>query len=150
LSARAARSGEDGFALVAALGAAMLLALIAYTVLASDRAAIADLEAQQTRARLEAAADAAVATAIEGLDAPAGRRWPIDGSSRTLDVDGQAVEVAVEDERGKIPLKSLTPDQARRLFKAAGASGGRLDQLTDSFLDWRDGARRPASRGSCP
>lgn len=138
----AGAGGDDGFALVAALGAAMLFALVAYAVLAADRGAIAALDAQLTRARLEAAADAGVATALEGLGAAPGRSWPIDGRRQSLLIDDLQVEVAVEDERGKVSLSALTPDQARRLFMAAGVAEPRLTPLTASVLNWQDAGQR--------
>lgn len=135
--------GEGGFALVAALGAALLFSLLAYAILAADRGDIAEVQAQLSRARMEAAADAGLATAVAGLGAPINRRWEIDRRHKTLIVDDVQVDVVVEDERGKAPLNSLRPEQARRLFQAAGVSGARLDLLTDNLLDWEDGARRP-------
>jgi general secretion pathway protein K len=139
---RVADQGEAGFALVAALGAAMLVALVAYTVLAADRAAIASLDAEQSRARLEAAADAGLALALQGLGASPSRRWPLDGRSRSFEVDGAAVSVLVEDERGKIALPDLSASRARSLFEAAGVRGPRLDQLVASVLNWQDGGDR--------
>jgi general secretion pathway protein K len=139
----AAGSGEDGFAMIAALGAALLFALVAYTVLAADRAALAALDAQQTRARLEAAADAGVALAIQGLGGSQNRRWRLDGRVRSFDVAGATIDVLVEDERGKVPLGDLSDARARSLFEAAGVRGARLDQLTASLMNWTDGQQRP-------
>jgi len=133
--------GEEGFALLAALGALVVFALAAYAVLAADRSALAALDAQLTRARLEAAADGAVATAVDGLSAAPTQRWPL-GAARRLEIEGVEVEVSVEDERGKVPLAKLTPEQARRLFEAAGVSGARLDQLVDSVMNWQTGSDR--------
>lgn len=141
MTARTA-AGEDGFALVAALTAAMLFAFFAYAVLAADRGAISGFDAQLQRAKLEAAADAGLAMAVEGLGAPPSRRWPIDGRSRTFAVDDAEITATLEDERGKVALDRLQPDQVRRLFQAAGVSGARLDQLTDNLLDWEDGGER--------
>jgi general secretion pathway protein K len=139
----AAGSGEDGFALIAALGAALLFALVAYTVLATDRAAIATLDAQQTQARLEAAADGGLALAVQGLGGSPGRRWRLDGRIRSFDVGGARVDVLVEDERGKVPLGDLSTARARSILETAGVRGARLDQLTASLINWTDGADRP-------
>jgi general secretion pathway protein K len=138
----ATTQGEDGFALVAALGAAVLFALVAYTVLAADRAAIATLDAQQTRARLEAAADAGLALALQGLGGAPSRRWRLDGRVKSFDVGGATVDVLVEDERGKVPLGDLSEARARSLFEAAGLRGARLDQLTANVMNWSDGGER--------
>ncbi len=138
-----ARPEEEGFALVAALAAALLFSLFAYTILAADRGALADVQAQMRRARMEAAADGALATAVAGLGAPPNRRWDVDRRGRTIVIGDIQVEVAMEDERSKIPLNTLRVDQVRRLFQAGGVSGARLALLTDSFLDWVDGGFRP-------
>ncbi|MEH0196565.1 hypothetical protein V7S57_13460 [Caulobacter sp. CCNWLY153] len=139
-----ARAGENGFAMVAALGALMLFAYLSYTVLASDRAAVAGLDAGLVRARLEAAADAGVATAIHHLgDENDARRWFADGRPRELDFDDCVVTIALEDERGKAPLNSLSEARVRRMFEAVGATGAELDRAVAGFLGWRDGVVRP-------
>ena len=141
--ARTQRRGEDGFALVPALVGALLFAYLAYAVLAADRGALAGLDAQMRRARLEAAGDAGLATAIHALAAEdVARRWSLDGRPHRVDVDGVEVTVVVEDERGKVPLNKLGEDSFRRLFEAAGVRGARLDRLVDGALDWREGGER--------
>lgn len=137
------RAPEDGFALVTALIAVLLFALFAYAVLAADRGAVADVDAQVQRATLEAAADAGLATAIDGLASQGRDRWAIDGRSRRFMLDDIEITANIEDERGKIALNGIKPDQARRLFQAVGVSGARLDRLTDNLLDWEDGGERP-------
>ncbi|MGC1301078.1 MAG: hypothetical protein WA840_01780 [Caulobacteraceae bacterium] len=140
---RRGKTGEAGFALIAALVAAVLFAFFAYTVLAADRGAVAGVGAQLQRARMEAAADAGLATVMAGLGQPGSTRWPIDGRSQSLAIDDMNVAAAVEDERGKMPLNRLRQDQVRRLLQAAGASGAQLDHLTDGLLNWNDGGVRP-------
>ncbi len=58
------------------------------------------------------------------------------------------LSITVQDERGKVPINRLSKDQARRLFQQAGLTGQRLDQVTDSFLDWEDGGQRAGGAGS--
>ncbi|MBQ1540394.1 type II secretion system protein GspK [Caulobacter sp. CCUG 60055] len=127
---------------MAALTALLLFALMAYTVLAADQGATAGAQAQMQRARLEAAADGALATAIAGLGASDARRWAIGGRPRDVEIDGVQTTIVIEDERGKVPLNRLQPTQARRLLQAAGVAGPRLDALTDSLLSWQDGFSR--------
>lgn len=135
---------DGGFALVAALGALMLFAYLSYTVLAADRAAIAGLDASLVRARLEAAADAGVATAIHGMGArDDARRWPLGAAPRELAVGDDMVTITLEDELGKAPLNALSEDRARRMFAAAGASGPELDRAVAGFVAWRGGVVRP-------
>lgn len=134
---------REGFALIPAILSVLIFSYIAYAVLAADRGALAGMDAQMRSARLEAAADAGLATAIHALGADsAARRWSLDGRPHRLALDGAEVVIVVEDERGKAPLNVLSEEQLRRLFEAAGASGPRLDRLVDGALDWRDGGQR--------
>jgi general secretion pathway protein K len=134
---------------VAAVVGVAAFAYVASAVLAVDRGALAGAAAQQTRTRLEAAADAGLALALHGLGQPGGtERWSLDARPVRTSFDGVALTVVVEDEYGKAPLGRLTEAQARRLFEAAGVRGARLDTLTDAFLDWTDGDDEPRPAGS--
>lgn len=139
------RGGERGFALVAALGALVAFAFIAFAVLAADRGNLAVLGAMQERARLSAAADAGLALAVASV---AGGRWPIDGSTRRIAFSGMTLVIGIEDERGKLRLNEMNEDQIRRMFEAAGAQGRALDELVDAFLDWRDPDDHPRAEGA--
>lgn len=133
------RGGDDGYAIVAAVAALAVFAALAYGVLAFDRGDVAGLAAEYARARLEAAADAGLAKAIEGLAVDdAAQRWAIDGRPRAMQFEGIRLSIAVEDERGKVPMDTLSDEQVRRLFEGAGARGAQLDTLIDSYLDWLD------------
>lgn len=139
-------SRDRGFAIIAVLIAAIALAGVAFDLLLQNRTAIVEAQAEVDRAHLEGAANSATALAMVGLtQAQSQARWPIDGTPRAIAVDGTDVTVAVEDERGKIPLNILSEQEARRMFEMAGARGPQLNTLTDSFLDWRDDdeERRP-------
>ncbi len=138
------RPRDRGFAMIAVLVAVVALAGLAYDIVLQGRTNIVTAQAEVDRARMEAAADAGLAMAEAGL-VGGGPRWPIDGTPRTPTFDGIQLTVAIEDERGKIPVNVLSDTEARRLFEAAGASGQQLATLTDSFLDWRDDdeERRP-------
>jgi general secretion pathway protein K len=130
---------DEGYALIAALAAMVAFSLLAFEVLAATRGNIAQAGAEGERAKLEAAADAGLARAIAGLDAgDAASRWAIDGRTRTLSVDGIAVTVRIEDERGKLPVNLISEDQFRALLEDAGASGDRLAHAVDTFEDWID------------
>ncbi|HXU99197.1 MAG TPA: hypothetical protein VG166_01710 [Caulobacteraceae bacterium] len=132
-------AGDGGWALVAAVAGIAVLAMIAYQVLAADIGGIATARARIEQAELMAAADAGIATAIHGLGAQdRDARWPIDGSHRTFDFAGVALDVTIEDERGKAPLAGLNESQARALFQGAGAEGDQLDNLVAEFIDWQN------------
>lgn len=138
MSGRGKRDGEGGYALVAAVAAIAAFAYIAFEVLAVNRGAIAGVGAEFSRARLAAAAEAGVAIAAQGLSVQGTSRWPIDGRSRTVELDGARIAVVVEDEKGKAPLNKLDENDVRGMFAAAGASGSRLNGLVDAFEDWQD------------
>jgi general secretion pathway protein K len=130
---------DAGYAMIAAVAAIAAFSAVSFEVMATSRGEIADVSAEVERARLEAAADSAVALAIEGLGVvDETQRWPIDGRPRRLIVNGLPVVVTVEDERGKVPINELDEIQTRALFAAAGVDGMRLDALTDAFEDWQD------------
>ncbi|HEY2179428.1 MAG TPA: hypothetical protein VGH15_12685 [Caulobacteraceae bacterium] len=135
------REDDRGSALVAAVAGVAVLALIAFQLLAANLGAIATTRARVERARLAAAADAGIQLAIYGLGAEdQNARWAIDGRHTDLDFAGVALDIAIEDERGKAPLAGLNESQARALFQGAGASGDQLDNLVAEFIDWQNEA----------
>lgn len=139
--------GRRGFALVPVMISTLIFSYLAYAVLAADRGAVAGLDAQMSAARLEAAADAGLATAIHGLGAQdATRRWSLDGRPHRLDIGEVEVVAIVEDERGKAPINLLGETELRRLFEGAGVSGPDLDRVVDAALDWRDNGDRLAGQ----
>jgi general secretion pathway protein K len=138
---------RKGSALVPVMISVLIFSYLAYAVLAADRGATASFDAQISTARLEAAADAGLATAIHRLAArDAARRWSVDGRPHRLDVQGVEVVVSVEDERGKAPINLMGETELRRLFEAAGVSQPVLDRLVDGVMDWRDNGDRVAGQ----
>ena len=140
---------DRGYALIVALMAVAAFAYVSFQVLAANEGALSETSAAADRARLIAAADAAVLIAIHGLseDDPSAR-WGARGEPRHLDFNGVDLTVSVEDERGKVPLAGLDDNQARALFAGAGASGGQLDALVSEFADWRDQWRASEAAGA--
>ena len=131
--------GEAGYALVAAVASIAVFAIMALAIMTGTRAAIVQGGAEIARAHADAAADAGIALALQGmLVEDRAFRWSIDGRTRQLRFGDAVLSVRVEDERGKVPLASLEEEQAVLLFEALGLSGDRLDIVTDSFLDWFD------------
>ena len=133
------RRGEAGYAMIAVIVVAGIVAGLAIDAIASSRSSVVSMGAQAERARLSAAADAGFAIAVHGLGiADRTARWDIDGRPHRLDFNGIALTIAVDDERGKIPLNEIDEPQVRRMFEAAGAPAVAIDGLVDAFLDWRD------------
>ncbi|TXG85526.1 MAG: hypothetical protein E6R12_00235 [Sphingomonadales bacterium] len=133
------KTRRQGYALVACVAALAAFAYLAFDLTAGDRgdsiAAIAITE----RARMQAAADAGLVLALQGLTIEdRTRRWAIDGKRYVRTFNGATLTISVEDEWAKISLGSLFGPAARRLFEAAGVTGARLDVLADSLADWID------------
>lgn len=140
---------EDGYALIAAVAGIALFASLALMMLNAVQGTVLMAGAELDRARLTAAADAGVAIALQGLmQSDPTRRWAIDGRPHRIGLDGYAVSIVVEDERGKIPLNRLNRDQASAMFAAAGLTGTDLAIATDSFLDWTDQNDEPEPNGA--
>ncbi len=141
-SAGGRQARQAGYAVLAAMLAAACFALLASQVVSTSRSAVQGANAEVVRARLEAAADAGLAMALDGLftDDPAAR-WDIDGRARRESFEGTELVITVEDERGKVPINLITPTQARALFEHAGAEPAVLDALVEAFLDARDPSR---------
>ncbi len=146
-----ARGSEGGYAVLAAMVAAAGFALVAAQLIATSRGAVVSAGAEAARARLTADAQAGLALAIDGLESPdASSRWALNGDPRTLDFDDAELTIRVEDERGKIPLNTLSPDQARAMFRLAGADPADVETLTQAFLLRRDPHYRPDDEDAPP
>ena len=139
---------QAGYAVLAAMLAAACFALLAAQVVSTSRSAVQSVNAEVVRAKLEAAADAGLAMALDGLssDDPAAR-WDIDGRPRRESFEGADLTITVEDERGKVPINLITPIQAHTLFERAGADAPEVDGLVEAFLDARDPGRTTRAAG---
>lgn len=144
----AGRRRDDGYAVLAAMVAAAAAALVALQIGAASHDAVISASAEATRARLSAAAQAGVASALAGLaaDDPAAR-WTLDGDPHTLDFGDAVLTLRIEDERGKIPLNTISREQARAMFTLAGADGAVADALASAFVRLRQGDSPGAARG---
>lgn len=129
---------EGGYALVAAVASIVVFALIALAILTTTRGTIEAGAAEIEQARAGAAADAGVALAIARLVDARAVTQLIDGRPRPSEFDGARLMIAIEDERGKVPLNLLDGEMAERLLSAIGLSGQRLEIARDSLLDWID------------
>lgn len=124
--------------LAAILGIAAF-SYIGFEVLAEGRGVVSEVQAENERAKLTAACNAGIEIAVANLASKDRKQqWPIDGVTRTIKFDDVTLSIAVDDERGKLPLNGVNEDQIRQLFSAAGVAGPRLDTLVDSFEDWLD------------
>jgi general secretion pathway protein K len=133
------RDREKGYAMLAAILGIAAFSYIGFEVIAEGRGVVSEVQAENERAKLTAACNAGIQIAVANLASKDKRQqWPIDGLARTIKFDDVTLSIAVEDERGKLPLNGVNEDQIRQLFSAAGIAGPRLDTLVDSFEDWLD------------
>lgn len=131
--------GEEGYALVAAVASIAVFATMALTVLTATRMGLEDAGAEQAQMQAVAAADAGIAFGLSRiLTNDATRRWAADGQVRSMRFAGASLQIAVRDERGKVPLGLLDEAQATKLLEQAGLDGERLLIARDSLLDWID------------
>jgi general secretion pathway protein K len=156
---RAGRETERqrGFALITVLWAAMILALIVQSVLATGRTEARLAHNREALAQLGAIADAALNIAIlRLLDPRLSGQPPIDGSPFTASFVGHKLRLAIQDEAGKIDLNTAQDELLRRLFRSVGADLEIAAALKDRILDWREpgigrrlnGAKAPEYRAA--
>lgn len=133
------RAGEEGYALVAAVGSIALFAAVALMLVSATRMGMEQLRAEQGQLHAVAAADAGIAIAVSNLLADATTdRWLPDGRVRTLRYRDAALRIRVVDEQGKVPIGVVREAEATRMLEQAGLDGDRLRIARDSLLDWLD------------
>ncbi|MBO9579630.1 MAG: general secretion pathway protein GspK [Sphingobium sp.] len=143
------REGQEGYALVAAVASIAVFSAMALTVMAATGSRVEEVAAEEAQLRINAAADAGIALAINKLASPdAAQRWSIDGRTRQLSFGDAHLRIKVEDERGKIPISRLDEKLANRLLEEVGLEGERLLIARDSLLDWTDGDDDPRPFGA--
>ena len=128
-----------GFALVTVLWAAMILAAIAASIIATARTEARLNNTRYATARLGAIAEGAIDIAVlHMLDPAPSAHPPADGIPFALSFAGRAVVMRVEDETGKIDLNFAQGELLRRLFIAVGVEPLAAQGLVDKILDWRE------------
>lgn len=146
---KGAEPGEAGYALVAAVAAILFFAVIAIGILSLTQRVLVTGTAEVEAARASAAAEAGIVLALRGLLANGPENaFPIDGTPRQMRFDTAELEIAVTDERGKVPLNLLDEEQLTSLLEYAGLSGDPLMIARDSYLDWIDDDEDPRPDGA--
>jgi general secretion pathway protein K len=146
---KAVEPGEAGYALVAAVAAILFFAVIALGILSLTQRVLVTGTAEVEAARASAAADAGIALALRGLAANGPENaFPIDGTLRRMRFETAELEIAVTDERGKVPLNLVDEEQLTALLEFAGLSGDPLMIARDSYLDWIDDDDEPRPDGA--
>ncbi|MEO8385940.1 MAG: type II secretion system protein GspK [Betaproteobacteria bacterium] len=131
---------QQGIALIIVLWIMTLLMLIASSFIYAMRTDVVIVANSVTRARLEAAADAAVQRGIFEMFKPPQLpgRWTTDGVAQAWGYQGIAVEVSMTDESGKIDINTASDALLRGLFLSQGLKEDEAASITDAIGDWRD------------
>jgi len=133
-----ARRRESGVALVSVLWLLVLLSLIALSLSAGSRTELQLASNLRLAASARHVAEAGVNWGLWSLLQANTAGWLADGSTRTLELDGFSVEVALFDEQGKIDLNEADPQLLQGLFESVGLTEKAALAQTDAILDWRD------------
>ena len=142
-------TGEQGYALIAAVAAIAVFGALALAITTATRISIAGGEGELARARADAAADAGVAIVVHGLvGGDAQMLALVGGRSRRIEFAGAKLTVRLTDERGKVPLNHVEDDTVTQLLEQAGLAGDDLAIARDSLLDWLDYDDLPRANGA--
>jgi general secretion pathway protein K len=133
------RTEDRGWALVTTLWVLTALSLLAaaaasitVTTYRSEQHAVVDASAA-------ASLDAATVAAVLGIsDTRPSRRWPVDGRRVSFVYDGRAIDVAVQDELGRIDLNGANRALISQLLLGAGLTLDDANKLADRIADWRN------------
>ena len=128
-----------GVALIAVLWLAILLAVIAGSLLTTTRSELRLARNLLDSARADALADGGIYLAIPHLlDRDAATRWPADGTVHVVELESGRLEVAAQDAAGRIDLNTAPPELLAGLFGAAGTDPADAAMLAARIADWRD------------
>ncbi|KAB2936993.1 MAG: general secretion pathway protein GspK [Hyphomicrobium sp.] len=143
---RLRRDSESGFALVIVIWGLLLVAVLATAFSVAMRTYTQATANLVENARAAAYADAGVAIAVAAL---LDRRKTNSGWRGRLRLDGMPLgcsigsearlEIAVQDEAGRIDINFADERLLVALFQSAGASQGESQAYVDRLVDFRDG-----------
>jgi general secretion pathway protein K len=130
---------EHGFALVMVLWAAIILAAVAASIIATSRSETRIAHMRYLATRRDAIADGAINIALlRLLDPTPALQPPVDGTPFAIDFAGWTVSMRAADEVGKIDLNLAQEALLRRLLVAVGVDPTTSAGLVDKILDWRE------------
>ena len=131
------RRQEGGFALLIVLLTVMLLSLFATRLTGQARVEVQLAQNLRSAAQAEAAADAAIHTAIfHLLDSPE-RRWAADGALRTLETVGSPAVVRIVSLGGKVNPNTVSPALFQALLQEIGVDERTAMAISAAVADWR-------------
>ncbi len=134
---------EDGFVLVVALLALVLLGAVVATFNTSLRAHLKDVGAIVARAEVEGLADAGVNIALLDViatleDRTRTRRFPMNGAAVSCQTGSATIDISVVDEAGRIDLNAADEQLLVALFAGAGAESSAARAMANALIDYRD------------
>lgn len=118
---------------------ALLLAVIAGSLLTTARTELRLARNLENAARAEALADGGVYLAVSfAMSNDPATRWPADGVPHILELETGKLEIAVQDAAGRIDLNTAPLELLAGLFRAAGVEAGEAATFAARIADWRD------------
>ena len=135
-----------GFALIAVLVCAILLAVMTGSVLAIADTGLHEARTEAEMLRLTNVADAAInAVLLDTLSGDPARRPSANGAAFARDISGFSVSLKMTDEAGKIDINFAPRPVLVKLLLAAGLDSQVAAVEADRILDWREpgDVRRP-------
>lgn len=143
-------TSQSGLALVIVLWIVTLLTVIATSFLYAMRTDVKVVTNGISRAKAEAAAEAAIHRALFDLYKPASvnDRWLADGVAHEWRYGEASVKVAMVDESGKIDINVVSDQLMRGVLVAQGLSDDTAAALVDAMADWRDQDNLKRLRGA--
>ena len=131
---------ERGIALVMVLWVGLLVAAIAGAFILDTRNSTRLTRNFLDNAEARALADGGIHIAIyELVRADAETQWRRDGRLYRRAVPGGTLEIAIEDEAGKIDLNNASEELLEGLFRSAGVTSDRASEFIQAIDDIRSG-----------
>jgi general secretion pathway protein K len=141
-------SRQRGFALLVVLWTVGFLALLGTQIVAAGRSDTQLATNLKQAAKLEAAADGAVADVMFRIMAARDARFQADGVMREVRVGQIPVLVQVENENDRINLNTASGPLLRALMGQLGASPAIANRLAAAILDWHTSGANPRPNGA--
>lgn len=127
-----------GVALVSVLWLLVLLSMLVLNLSAGSRTELQLAGNLRQAAGARHVAEAGVNWGLWSLAQADNAGWLADGSSKTMELAGVSVEVALFDEQGKIDLNEAEQPLLQGLFESVGLEKKAAEELAAALIDWRD------------
>ncbi len=133
-----------GFALIIVLWAVVLIALIVVHLTAAGRTELRIAGNLAANAAAQAAADGAIFQAIFNLlDPRRDQRWPLDGSTRELQIGNTRVALRLEDEAARINPNLASPALLKALLVAVAGNPEQAAAVASAIAEWIGAGKGP-------